>query len=357
MNNLTLEEQLESRDFCSPTSGVLNKTCDPCRSRKIKCDGGFPECSECEARKKKNRGKHFQCSYSFRKRAERRRKSDESSPQNIQVEEAQALSELTNLRHPNINTSHLKCCVETLQHLLPILNNEEISLAGFEELKHEQVERCGVGFWACLAIGAFLEGDVPQAKQMYDNACSLLLLVDNSISPASFISSQLLICLFLKMTGEGRSAGHFLKSAEKASENCSEYQAIVAAFKLAFMSVETYAEVAFSFEIDDMPNFTFDSKIYFYYRSLLQQHTLSGFFNQFSQARECYQMFLLAEEHTHASGLILKSPNNWVRLQPFLILLELCHIGMPMEALKRARRLTLFFATEPRIHSKNSEGC
>jgi len=148
------------------------------------------------------------------------------------------------------------------------------------------------------------------------------------------------------MTGDVNGAAHFLKMAERESGNVFELQAIVAAFKLSFMPLDssTAGESAFNFQMEMMQNFTFDSKIYFYYRSILQKHSVSGLLKALSQAevRECYQLFLLAEAHTHTSGLILKSPHNWIRLQPFLMLLELFQLGMPMEALKRARRLTLF---------------
>jgi len=282
--------------------------------------------------------------YSIRKRAERRNKSDEKLKNLIEAEIEMQPSESPSAQ---MNASYLNCCVDTLRHLFPIIN-EEISQAAsdiiFDTAKYDEAKYFSAGFRTCLAIGAFLEGNVPEAKRLFTEASSMIFLSTNSTSKMSFVRSQLLICLFLKMTGDLSGATHFLQVAERESGSFLELQAIVAAFKLSFFPSDSCEENAFNFQIDRMQNFTIDSKIFFYYRSLLQKHTFSGFFKEFSQAQahECYQSFLLAEKHTHTSDLILKSPYNWVRLQPFLVLLELFHLGKAMEALKRARRLTLF---------------
>lgn len=264
-------------------------------------------------------------------------------------------SEPTNIfTHKNL--SFLIPCIHTFGDAFPIIKNEDLCQAitalnpfdlSFQVKVGISLEvselACRTIFWACLAIGAVLQGNDTAAGTFLKQSTASFAMHENV---ASHITSRahLVVCLMFKCLGDENNAIIQLSRAELVTSqdnrgSLKALQMFILPLSTVFASLER-----FMFSLSELENFSFDSRVFYCWTLLYNKYAILQD-GKWEFASDCYHNIILAE-----TSLKMKkdySVRNWYRLQRMLIVLEICHLSLLEQGTNRAREIVTFLSKNP----------
>jgi len=263
----------------------------------------------------------------------------------------------------SVTKEFLNTSLKLFLNVLPLINVEDVNLAldlyqngKWEAYISRASQRnlyecaCFTSFWACIAMGALVQGETYEAElssmkailasSMFD---TVEIPLENNITRALFRAEMQLSRLFHVMGEREKSLSHSY-SAEKLSQGVEVLQGCLKAWKVISTPVSQLFDSLHLFLLSDdaMDEFTVDTKIFFRWTVPFYQNLLFGI-QDWDLKEQCYKELLFAENHLLSQ--VPTSCINWFRIQFVLVALEISYLDLFTRGAQRARELSHFIGS------------